>query len=380
MIAQVGDIEVIKTPEGFQALHDEWHALWSRAKGRHHESYIACWFSWEYVAKPKGRSLRIIAVRHDGRLIAVWPLVRSHDLLWAVLRPLSSGSSDYTTVLVDPVHASGELVESIWHVANEQCASDIILLDYVDRGSHLYRLGMTHKGLMKAEDSPYAVARLSREADWESFAASLGTLSGKKPGVLRRRLERQGKVDLRILGPEDADENIRMIDWMLALKRDWAERVQKKGKWLYSKAFRDYLVALANHPCERDAEASGRVMVLTLNDVPIAVNMIGLGKGSMLGMMAGFDHQYAKHAPGAITTEAWVRWALEHQRDFDLGVGHESFKPYWSKGNIALVSRIQIAQSAWGRVAFSMKEGTRKLLAIRAALRRGSAPRHLAPG
>lgn len=379
MIVQGGDIEVIKTPEGFQALRDEWHALWSRAKGRYHESYVACWSSWNYVAKPKGRSLRIIAVRRDGRLIAVWPLVRSRDLLWTVLRPLSSGSSDYTTVLVDPVHASGKLVESIWHVASEQCASDIILLDYVDHGSHLYRLGMAHKGLMTAKESPYAVARLAREADWESFAASLGTLSGKKPGVLRRRLERQGKVGLRILGPEDADENARMIDWMLAHKRDWSERVQKKGKWLYSKAFRDYLVALANHPCERDAEAAGRVMVLTLNDVPIAVNVIGLGTESVSGVMAGFDPQYAKHAPGAITTEAWVRWALEHRRDFDLGVGYESFKPYWSKGNTALVSRIQIAQSAWGRVAFSIKEGIRKLQAIRTGMRRGSAPRYLAP-
>src|SRR5882762_1785836 len=86
--------------------------------------------------------------------------------------------------------------------------------------------------------------------------------------------------------------------------------------------------------------------------------------------MAGFDRQHAKLAPGAIATEAWVRWALEHKRDFDLGVGSESFKRYWSKGNISVASSIQIAQSAWGRVAFAIRDGASKLSAIRADMRR----------
>jgi CelD/BcsL family acetyltransferase involved in cellulose biosynthesis len=374
MNAPVEDIEVIKTPESFQALRSEWQALWSRSKGRHHESFATCWLTWDCVAKRMGRSLRIITARRDGKLIAAWPLVRTRKRLWTVLRPLSPESADYTTVLVDPDHASDRLMESMWRAAQEQCASDIFLLPYVDRESHLYRLAVAHSGLMTTKEHPCAIARLSREANWESFAASLGTLSGKKPGALRKRLERQGKVDVRILGPEDADENVRMIDWMLSCKRDWAERVHKKGAWLYSKVFRDYLIALANHPPEGDGDPCARVMVLALDDAPIAANMVGLGKESMLGVMAGFDRQHAKLAPGAITTEAWVRWALEHKRDFDLGIGSESFKPYWSKGNYAVASSIQIAQSRWGRVAFAMHDVANKLSAVRAATRRGKEP------
>jgi CelD/BcsL family acetyltransferase involved in cellulose biosynthesis len=365
MIAPVTDIEVIKTPEGFRALQQDWHSLWNRAKGQHHESFAACWLSWECVAKPMGRSLRIIAARRDGRLVAVWPLVRSREHLWTVLRPLSPGSPDHTSVLVDPHYASYELMKAMWCFVRKRCPSDIVLLDYVDCESHLFQVAISQPGLMEATESPYAVARLSLEADWDSFVSSLGTLSKKKPGALRRRLEQQGMVEVRILGPQDSNENTRMIDWMLVQKRDWADRMQKKGAWLYSKEFRNYLVALVNHPSDCDADVIARVMVLTLNHTPIAANMIGLGKDSMLGIMAGFDRQHANYAPGAITTEAWVRWALEQQRDFDLGVGSEAFKSYWSKGNIVVSSRIQIAQSSWGRVAFAIREGRRRLLAFR---------------
>jgi CelD/BcsL family acetyltransferase involved in cellulose biosynthesis len=365
MIAPIKDIEVIKTPEGFRALQQEWHSLWNRAKGQHHESFVACWLSWECVAKPLGRSLRVIAARHEGRLVAVWPLVRSREHLWTVLRPLSPGSPDHTSVLSDPHYASYELIKAMWCFVRKRCPSDIMLLDYIDCESHLFRVAMSHPGVMEATESPYAVARLSLEVDWNSFASSLGTLSKKKPGALRRRLEQQGTVEIRILGPQDSDENTRMIDWMLVQKRDWADRMQKKGAWLSSREFRNYLVALVNHPSDRDADVIARVMVLTLNKTPIAANMVGLGKDSMLGIMAGFDRQHANYAPGAITTEAWVRWALEQQRDFDLGVGSETFKSYWSKGNIVLSSRIQIAQSPWGRVAFAIREGRRRILAVR---------------
>lgn len=371
MNAPVDGIDVIKTPERFQALHSEWRELWHRAKGRHHESFDVCWLVWDGVAKLKGRSLRIITVRREGRLIAVWPLVRSRNRLWTVLRPLGPDSADYTTVLVDPGHASDDLIESIWIAAQQRCASDIILLPFLDCDSHLHRLAMAHDGMVKHKQDPYAIARLSREADWESFTASLGTLSGKKPGALRRRLERHGEVGVRLLGPDDTDENTRMIDWMLESKRNWAERVDKKGEWLYSKIYRDYLVALANQRVEGSEGACAKVMVLSLDGAPIAVNMIGLGTRSVLGVMTGFDRQHAKLAPGAIATEAWVRWALERKSDFDLGVGHESFKPYWSKGNLSLVSSIEIAHSAWGHVAYAMRNGVSKLSAIRADIRRG---------
>lgn len=356
MYEPLEEIGVINTSEGFHALQEQWHELWVRAQGKHHESFIVCWLAWDRIAKPAGKSLRLITVRRDRRLIAVWPLVRSRHRLWTVLQPLGPDSADYTTVLVDPDHASAQLTKSIWLAAQKQCAADLIVLPYLDCASHLYRLAVEHDGLIRNTADSYAIARLSREANWESFAASLGTMSGWKPGALRRRIEKKGKVEATMLGPQDTEENARMIDWMLASKRGWAERANKKGTWLYSRAYRDFLVALANQPGEGDEDACARILVLKMNDAPIAVSLVGMGKGSMLGVMNSFDPRHAKLMPGAISVEAWVKWALERKRDFDLGVGDERFKPYWSKGNVATVSSLEIAHSAWGRVVHAMRE------------------------
>jgi CelD/BcsL family acetyltransferase involved in cellulose biosynthesis len=349
MIAAAEEVEIIKTPERFQAVSSDWDALWRRAKGEHHESYATCWLIWEHLAQRDGQALRIITVRRHGLLVAVCPLIRKWSRLCYTLRPLGQGAADYMALLLDPDHAADDLARAIWRAMLKRCASDIIVLPYVAHTNPLYRLAMTHPGLVAATEHPRAVARLSLESDWDSYTASVGKLLGKTPGTLMKRLKRQGDVDLRILGPRDVEENARMIDWMLASKRDWAERSNKRGEWLYSTIFRDYLVALTNRTGASEGEASARIMVLTLDGAIVAANLIGLGKDSALGLMNGFDQRMAKFSPGGVVTEAWIRWAVDHKCDFDLGVGTEPFKPYWSKGNIQAVSNIRIARSAWGR-------------------------------
>jgi CelD/BcsL family acetyltransferase involved in cellulose biosynthesis len=359
-------VDIIEAPEDFHDLREEWIDLWSRAEGHHHESFAVCWLSWQCVARRAGRSLRIITVRSEGRLIAVWPLVRWRNRFWTVLRRLSPESADYTTVLIDPAYSSPELVNLIWRAARERCSADIITLPYLESKGELFRLASMHHGVMKAKEHPYAVARLSMETDWHRYAESLGALSGNKPGALRRRLERRGQLELRILGPEDAQENARVIDWMLDCKREWAKRTGKQGEWLFSEAYRDYLVKLANH---RDSDACARLLLATLNGAPIAASMVGLGTRSITGLIAGFDPRQNRLAPGAVATEAWVRWALECGLDLDFGVGNESFKQYWSRGHGGVVCSIDIAQTPWGRVAFAAHEYREKAKSAVARLR-----------
>ncbi|MDR5828097.1 GNAT family N-acetyltransferase [Caballeronia sp. LP006] len=351
-------IDLIKSPDEFEALHKEWDELWTLADGRHHESFAVCSLVWRHVAKPAGRSLCIITARREERIVAIWPLVRSRNRLWNVLRPLSSESADYTTVLTDPAYASPDLSQSIWQAARDLGKGDIVLLPYVDCKSELYRLAAEHPGIMLAKEHPYAVAKLSEVNCWEEFVIGLGKLSGKRPGQLRERLEREGKFEVCILGPHDREENARMVDWMLARKREWGERVDKKGSWLWEETFRNYLIELLNH-CH--PLACAKLMVLKLDGEILAVNMIGLGAKSMIGLIASFDKRFGTFAPGAVSTEAWVRWAIEQRLDFDLGIGAETFKPYWSRGNTAMVCSLQLAQTNWGRVAFAISGAQRML-------------------
>ena len=155
---------------------------------------------------------------------------------------------------------------------------------------------------------------------------------------------------MRVLGPDDADENARMVDWMLACKREWADRVGKKGEWLYSKEYRNFLVDLLN---QRHGEVLARLLVVSLDGAVVAVNMIGLGKSCINGIIGGFDPKRRKLAPGSVAMEACIKWVFEQGFDLDMGIGPENFKGYWSRDNFTAVWSMQIANTRWGLLAFA---------------------------
>jgi CelD/BcsL family acetyltransferase involved in cellulose biosynthesis len=356
MNAAAPESSVITSPAEFQALQGEWDDLWSRANGRHHQAFMVCWLCWLHVAEPRGKTLRVIVVREKGQLVAVWPLVSNRKQCWTVLRPLSPESADYTSVLVEEGPCASVRIRQAWAAARRQCGADIILLPYVSVDSELHGFASRQGRLMAAKQHPCSVAKLREESDWDTYCLSLGTLNGRKPGALERRLAKQGELEMRMLGPDDAHENASMIDWMLARKREWADRVDKKGEWLYLKEYGNYLVNLLN---QAQGETLACLLVVYLDGAPVAVNMMGLGKSCVNGIMGGFDSRFAKFAPGSVAMEQCVRWVWEQRFDFDFGIGPEAFKGYWSRNNIALVSSMQIANTHWGSLAF-MADGLRR--------------------
>jgi len=204
-----------------------------------------------------------------------------------------------------------------------------------------------HPGFVEGIERFFAMLR--SETDWRSFSSSLGTLYKNKPGALERRLSKKGDVRIRFLGPEDGEENARLVDWMFHCKRQWADRVDKKGAWLYSMEYRNFLVALLN---QTDGEVIARLVVVSLDGAPLAVNILGLGKTCVDDLIGGFDPAYSRQSPGAIATEHCVKWALEHQLDLDCGAGSEKYKGYWSRNHILTMWSMQIANTRWGLLAF----------------------------
>jgi CelD/BcsL family acetyltransferase involved in cellulose biosynthesis len=346
-------IEIIRDTERFRALRNEWEDLWVRANGRYHESFLACWQSWLNIAKPRGSSLRCIVARKDSRLVMVWPLAVSTHALWKVLRPLGPEAAEYTTILLEPGADAQALARQAWYTAVARCGADVIQLPYFSNQTEMYRLVSKERHHVFGDARSASIARLTADADWPSFCSSLGTLSGKKPGALERRLAKQGTVNARLLTPNDAEENTKLVEWTLSRKREWASRVDKRGAWLYSSSYRDFLVALLN---AQEREPIARLYLITLNGEPLATTIIGIGKSSIKGLITGFEERYAKFSPGQLVVEYMVKWAYENNFDFDFGVGTESFKTYWSRGNTVTVVSAQVAATAWGRVAFRAKE------------------------
>jgi CelD/BcsL family acetyltransferase involved in cellulose biosynthesis len=346
-------VEIITDTQRFRALGKEWEELWSRANGQYHESFAVCWQSWVDIAQPRGSKLRCIVGRADGRLVMVWPLAVSRHAAWRVLRLLGPEAADYTSMLIEPGADTAGLARSAWEAACRHCGADAIRMPYFNEQSDLYRFALNARHRRFGERRSASIARLSAETDWPSFSSALGTLSGKKPGALERRLAKQGTLKARLLTPADAEENATLVDWTLSRKREWASRVDKQGAWLYSSSYRNFLVSLLNRQTD---EPAARLYLITLNDAPLATTIVGIGNSSIKGLITGFDERYAKYSPGQLVVEHMVKWAFDHHLDFDFGVGSESFKAYWSRSNTIPVASAQVAITAWGRIALRAKE------------------------
>lgn len=286
----------------------------------------------------------------------VWPLVTYRRLLWTYLCPLSPEAGDYTRVLVTNSPAVPALIAGAWQTALKRCGADFIKLPYVDEGSELHALASRERHVMIAARTVAAFAKLRDETEWNTFCKTLGTMSGKKPGALERRLSKEGELAVGLTEPGDASENAALVDWILARKRAWGDRVGKRGEWLDSSHYRDFLVSLL---CPANGRAMARLFVVTLDGAPIAATVVGVGTTCVDGLIASFDARFAKFGPGSIVIEHVVKWAFDQRLNVDFGVGAERFKAYWSRNNITGAWSAQIANSRWGVLAYRSKKTVR---------------------
>ncbi|MFM0339348.1 GNAT family N-acetyltransferase [Paraburkholderia fungorum] len=351
-------LDIVSDPVEFRALQQEWNQLWSRAEGRYCQAFAVCLLCWTEVAQPRGGKLCCITVREQGRLVMVWPLVTYTKFFWTVVRPLASESTDYTSILFEATPTAPESIERAWNAVQKRIGADIILLPYLNAESRLFELASARRGVVTKTAHPAAVGMLRRETDWDTFSTSLGPLFQNKPGALERRLSKKGDLKIRFLGPENAEENTRLVDWMFDCKRQWADRVDKTGKWLYSAEYRNFLVALLN---QTGSEVLARLVVVSLNGAPLAVDIFGMGKTRVDDLIGGFDPAHSRSSPGTIATEHCVKWALEHQLDFEFGAGTEKYKSYWSRNHILTMWSMQIGNTSWGLLALKAENFRQRL-------------------
>ncbi|MGT2472192.1 GNAT family N-acetyltransferase [Paraburkholderia terrae] len=360
MRTQGTHIQVISDPRAFAALKDDWTDLWSRSDGQYHESFAVCSLSWQNLAKPQGGALRCVVGYSDSKLVMVWPLALYRRGLWTMLRSLGPDSADYSSILLDPKEDTVRLTQLAIRAAMKDCGAAIIRLPYVQTDSKLFRF-LSGKGSCSYNEPRHAsVAYLRQIQDWDSFCGSLGNLSGKKPGALERRIAKKGALQAVVIAPTDKHAIIELVDWTLEHKRKWAQHASKQGAWLYSQGYRDFLVSILSAQPDQPA---ARLHVILFDQKPLATTIVGMGKSSVKGLITGFDEEFSKYSPGHLVVEHMVKWAYDHNFDFDFGVGTEPFKAYWSRNNESQYASVEIPASAWGRVALSAK----RLLHMKAA-------------
>ncbi|CAE6721459.1 GNAT family N-acetyltransferase [Paraburkholderia haematera] len=352
--------DIISDEAEFWALQTEWNTLWSRANGYYYQSFSFCWLAWKHAAKPHGHKLQCIVCREDGQLVMIWPLETYRRWLWTYLVALGPEGGDYTSVLVENSASAPALIAGAWETAQRRCGADFIRVQFVRDTLHLYRLATQARRVLFAKPHSASAVALRSESDWDQYCQTLGTLFGKRPGTFTKRLSKQGKVAVRIVDPVDESETVSIIAWMFRCKRLWSERVGKRNPWIDSPEFECFLGKLIYSP---DVPSMARLIVVTVDEAPVAGIIVSLGNPCASAIFAGYDPFYSKCCPGLIAVEQCVKWAFENGFDLDFGVGTERFKSYWSRGEASTAWTVQTINSPWGLLAIGGRGLLREFIA-----------------
>jgi CelD/BcsL family acetyltransferase involved in cellulose biosynthesis len=267
------------------------------------------------------------------------------------LRPVGATGAEYTDILIDGDIDGRACTEAIWSFARSNCKSDLIVLPFVQSGTHLNRVLDSSDGAAAVEHDVTFLSDMQCEASWESYYNSLSKSHRKKHRNLRKRLAELGELNFEVVSAGDP-RCTALVQWMLEQKRIWAEHTGKRGKWLYSDEYRELLVQLMQ---DSDAKPRRVIMSLALDGKPIAVKIGAISKNLFELLIAGFDARLDKFSPGTRLDEHWVRWAIEQELRIDFGVGGEHYKRFWTRDNEVRVNSYLIPNSLLGLVELKLR-------------------------
>jgi CelD/BcsL family acetyltransferase involved in cellulose biosynthesis len=90
------EVAVIRDPQAFAALEEEWDDLYRRCpRATPFQSWAWLYTWWEYYGE--GYELRLITVRHEGLLVGIIPLML--ERWWGLGRLLFVGTGLATTLM-----------------------------------------------------------------------------------------------------------------------------------------------------------------------------------------------------------------------------------------------------------------------------------------
>ncbi len=345
------DIEIVTDPERFKALKPEWDALWSASSRQEvFRSFDCCLYMWQAVAHPAGRKLFCLVGWEKGRMVAAWPLVTYRKFVWKIVRSLDASGVEFSDILISDAIDQPGWVRAAWRLAAKKSRADLFVLPYVRTGTSLHSaLPCSRRAAIQSDVNVFA--HLKEEGDWSSYYASLSRSHRRHHAKAQRRFAELGNVRVEMIQPSDP-RCPDLVRWMLSQKRIWAERAGKKGLWLFSDAYQEFLTELLRRPI---GGPKPMIMALMLDGAPVAVNMISAGKNTLEGLIAAFDARYEKYSPGALLIEHIVKWALEHGLNFDFGNGDAHYKRFWSRGSIIETTTYEVPLSWWGFAALQLK-------------------------
>jgi CelD/BcsL family acetyltransferase involved in cellulose biosynthesis len=324
------NVETIESADDFFALRDSWNELLESSSSSGvfltHE-WLSLW--WRHLAE--GRQLSIIVARENGRLAGVLPLAERRAqfsrMMPRVLEFLGSGQigSDYLDAIIaagreDDVsaafaqycHARGLMLQ-LSQLRAGNCSASILAESLAARG---WKISKT-----KLNICPY-IDLIGMT--WDKYLEGGPNIPRNLSRCLRALPKHFSMHVDCVKSPSEATAALEIV--MDLHRKRWAAAGT-------SEAFQTPAVVRFHHEFARLAAERGwlRIVVLRLNDRPVA-SLYGLRYGpTFYFYQSGFDPEFSKQSVGVATMGLAIKTAIEEGAlEYDFLHGDEEYKFHWA--------------------------------------------------
>jgi CelD/BcsL family acetyltransferase involved in cellulose biosynthesis len=329
---------------GFDALEDDWNALFERA-GRPCQVFQTFNWLWHWANHYlDGRSaLSVVTGRRAGRLVMVWPLVVTRVAGLRQLSWMGEPVSQYGDALVEMTPDAPDLLRQAWAFVRSLDA-DLVYLRKTRSDAAisplLEEIGALSTGSFSA---PYL--DLASAEDFDAYQRRYSAKARSSRRRHLRRLKDMGPIafEQHTSGPTARD----LVRQALALKSGWLASRGRLAPRLRDPRFTQFFADVAlgcAHP------TGARISAVRCNDQPVAVEISFACKDHLFGHIIAHNIAFQKQGVGVIIAQYSIHTAHEQGCTvYDLLPPGDAYKMDWADASIAVDDRA-VALSRSGEI------------------------------
>lgn len=322
-------ISVVTNLDGFEALRQEWDDLFERAAEpqqvfqRH--IFLRHWARHYLDARTQ---LCIVTGRLDGRLVAVWPLVRRRKLGLDVLGFMGAPVAQFADVLVEAGGDRHALLEAGWN-AVAALGADIFEARRVRADAALCG-SVVPSGACLPGNVQAPFASLSRRVAVDGPGIAY---SARERSNYRRRLRRlRERGDITFAEPDPGSTAVAAAAAAITIKRNWLLENAILSPTVMDSRFQAFFEDLAADP-----GAGLHVSTIACDGRPIGVDLSFDCKGHTFGHVLATDPGYDREGLGRLLIHrTFAAAAHRGNRVFDLLAPADGYKMQHADGLVAV--------------------------------------------
>lgn len=335
--------EVLVGSEAYDTLQSDWDALLSAQTGAVLFQAPAMLAAWARHFKSERATPVTIALRNEGRIALIWPLLVERRTAVTVALGAGNPIGQYDDFLIaEGVDARSALTEAL-DLLRDTHKPDLVILERVRNDSALRTALNETSPLCTAEAAPYV--DLSRGLEQMHSGRKSSTARQQRKRV--RRFEESGNASFTV-----ARDAVEAEAWMLealALKNEWLRETGRVSRAFMRPATGNCLTEMARTLSDEGNSPRAILSRLTLDQRTAAIEAGFLHRGTYHLYLRAFASRFSKLGPGNILTQRILEWcAAEGVQRYDMLAPRARNKAEWQSGEVG-VSDFALPLTSRGR-------------------------------